>query len=91
MGAMQPGDATAEFPKWESLEALFTALEAPLLACAQRLLVLGRYCPVLAGLGRARPLVDPQNAPGRIVKWGPPGCRHFPPTKTPSPLAREGG
>ena len=37
MGAMQPGDATAEFPKWESLEELFAALEAPLLAYALRL------------------------------------------------------
>ena len=37
MGAMQPGDATAEFPKWESLEELFVALEAPLLAYALRL------------------------------------------------------
>ena len=37
MGAMQPGDATAEFPKWESLEELFTALEDPLLAYALRL------------------------------------------------------
>ena len=37
MGVMRPDETTAESPGWESLEELFAALEAPLLAYALRL------------------------------------------------------
>ena len=37
MAVMRPDDATAESPRWESIEELFAALEAPLLGYGLRL------------------------------------------------------
>ena len=38
MAVMQPDEASAERPRWETIEELFEALESPLLSYAQRLI-----------------------------------------------------